>query len=486
MNNKEILDSWKAISDYLGREIRTCYRWEKELGLPIYRIDSGSMRSKVFAYRSEIDEWLKERAESRKIRWKSLLQNKLTIVGLLSGLVLLSAIFAFLYFYHVKYSSNISENLSIAVLPFGNPNSANFDGYFPEGIANEIISNITRSSRIRVISQNPTADLNNLFTTAKQIGKELGVDYILKAKMKNDENKIRVFIQLMRTKDEKYVLNEEYEGKQEDLSSVSKNICKKINELLNIKPDQELSFSSDERKSDVYLEFENYLREKYDLPRFFDNNDPWNLYWQGKFYADKGTLESNNLAISLFRKAIEIDSSFALPYIGLAHCYGNNVNFGWDFNIKWLDQAEDLIKKAQTLSPDLPEYYATLIEIYLFRYAGFNEDTKKIIFDIIQEGNKKYPYYSQLNSLIGYYYFLKFGEEGNEADFDRALEYKEKSFWADTNRLNNFIFAELLMLKKEFYNAIEVCEIVKKYDFSSLAYPTIHATNGKNNIKNHK
>ena len=63
MKNKERFDSWKEISNYLNRTTRTCYKWEKELGFPVHRIDKKSSRSKVFAYKSEIDQWFKKRAE---------------------------------------------------------------------------------------------------------------------------------------------------------------------------------------------------------------------------------------------------------------------------------------------------------------------------------------------------------------------------------------------------------------------------------------
>lgn len=52
------LDSWKAISRYLGRDERTVRRWEKESGFPIHRVPGGK-GSSVFAYESEIDEWLR-------------------------------------------------------------------------------------------------------------------------------------------------------------------------------------------------------------------------------------------------------------------------------------------------------------------------------------------------------------------------------------------------------------------------------------------
>ena len=54
------LDSWKQIADHLGREVRTAIRWERERGLPVHRVPGGQ-RGAVFAYRSEIDAWLRSR-----------------------------------------------------------------------------------------------------------------------------------------------------------------------------------------------------------------------------------------------------------------------------------------------------------------------------------------------------------------------------------------------------------------------------------------
>lgn len=56
------LDSWKEIANYVNRDARTCFKWANKLGLPIYRIDKKSKRSRVFAYRSEIDQWFKNKA----------------------------------------------------------------------------------------------------------------------------------------------------------------------------------------------------------------------------------------------------------------------------------------------------------------------------------------------------------------------------------------------------------------------------------------
>ncbi len=56
---REVLDSWKEISAYLGRDVRTCRRWETRLGLPVHRLD-GSPKARVRAYKDEIDRWLEK------------------------------------------------------------------------------------------------------------------------------------------------------------------------------------------------------------------------------------------------------------------------------------------------------------------------------------------------------------------------------------------------------------------------------------------
>src|SRR5512147_3048595 len=57
MDEGQVLESWKEISSFLGRDVRTCMRWERDLGLPVHRLD-GSPRARVFAFKDELDTWL--------------------------------------------------------------------------------------------------------------------------------------------------------------------------------------------------------------------------------------------------------------------------------------------------------------------------------------------------------------------------------------------------------------------------------------------
>jgi len=470
VEQKDILNSWKEISYYVDRNVRTCQRWKIELDLPVHRIDQNSQHSKVFAYKSEIDQWLKEKAESKRIKKTSFLEYRWSTIGLISVIGLLSVIFLFLFFTNRISISPQPEYLSFAVLPFENLNESKQNEYFSEGMTNEIINKMTMLNELKVIPAVSISKFNNSSQDAKQIAKELSVDYILDGEINKDGDKITIGVKLIRTKDYNTIWSKEFEDNLENILYIQESICRKIHEKLNLNIDQNLFRLSNAGKTNDYLAYDNYLKGNYILNRLNENNDdPWKLYHQGKYYWFKSTLESNTLAISLFRQAIEIDKNFARAYVGLANCYSNYVNFNWDFDLKWLNKAEDLLKEAHAISPNFPEYYSSLIEVYLIKEVAFNENTRKLVFDLAREGIKKYPENAKLNSIVGYYYYLKFGEEGNEADFKKAFEYKEKSFLLYPEGINNLVYAELLMLNKEFYDAINVCNIVDKLDYSMMA-----------------
>ena len=467
--NKEILDSWKEISSYLNRDIKTCSRWEKRLGLPVHRIDSDSSRSKVFAYKSEIDLWLKERTNNHSLEQKPFPVKRGAAVGL-SALASLIIILAVLYLTNLIPTSSTPENLSLAVIPFESQNGSEYETYLTEGITNELKTHLTRLGAIKVISAKSSTKDSEIPENTSQTHDDLGADYILKGKIEKNDEKIGIYVQLIKTKSGKDIWGAKFEGQLEDIFRIQDDISEKIHEILRVKTGQDAMSASNYGKTKDYLAFETYLKGNYILSRLNeDDDDPWKLYHQGHYYWGRSTPEANEIAINLFNQAIKIDSNFAQAYIGLAHCYANYVNFSWDFTLKWLDIAENLLNEAQQISPDLPEYYSTLTEIYILKDICFDEKTKKLAYDLAEEGIKKCPNHAQLNSIVGYCHYLKFGETGNKEELEKALDYKEKGFWLNPYSLSNIVFGELLMLDRDFNRAEEICQIIEKHDASLLA-----------------
>jgi TolB-like protein len=469
MNDEEFLDSWKKISGYLGKVVRTCWRWEKQLGLPVHRIDKNSHRSKVFAYKSEIDQWLKEKANDEKtVKCGSTWKNKWAIFCLIFIIACLSSFLAILYLRSkpILISRPLeSDYPSIAVLPFENASTTKSDEYLSEGITKEFLKNLAISNRIKLIqipSIHPTSS-----PELKKVCQKLKVDYILLGKLKNRDKTLTLNVQLLRTQDYANIWETSVEASLRDFKLVLNDLSHKIHGLLRINVENEGPPVSNYKENNDSVAFDIYLKGNYILSKIADDN-PWTLYHQGKYYGGQCTIESNEFAIKLFSQAVKIDPNFALAYIGLAQCYANYVNFNWNFDRRWLTKAEDLVQKSLIMGPSPPEYYSTLMEIYLLRDVGFDDNLKDALFKQAEEGISKYPNDPQLNSIVGYLYFLQFGEEGSEAAFKKALEYKEKSFWLDPYNTNNIVFTELLMLNRDFSRAAEVCNIIMNNDRSPM------------------
>ena len=84
------LDTWKEISRYSNQSVRTCQRWEKKNGFPVYRLDNSS-KSRVFAYKDEIDLWLldkKETSNQKKNNFRSIfLHSNTKIITIILSIV---------------------------------------------------------------------------------------------------------------------------------------------------------------------------------------------------------------------------------------------------------------------------------------------------------------------------------------------------------------------------------------------------------------
>ena len=469
MTDKEILDSWKAISVYLGRGIKTCYRWEKELGLPIHRINQDSPSSRVFAYKSEINEWLKERANHIEPK-KPLLERKWVISGLASvtALVLIAA--AVIYFSYRKYSSSFPSGLIIGVLPCENSNFSEYEQYLPEGIRQFITDNLSRIDNLKVIPSAVMERNNGSYSDLKNICEKLKITYLLKVKMEKNENILKICAQLIKPENNNIIWKKESMDRLENIFSVLEEISEGIHMRLNPEVNQDSILSFNDRMTQDYVAFDDYLKANYILNSSKCSNDnPVKLYNRGKYYQGKWTKESNALAINLFSQAIEIDKNFVQAYIGLARCYSNYVNFNWDCKKEWLTKAEELLVKAASINPECPEYYSALIYVYLLKHSAFDENTKDKAFQLAQEAIQKYPGHSNLYAQVGYCYYLKFGESGYEPDFIKALELNEENYLLRPNHINNIIFAELLMLNQEYEKALAVCHGIQGGDSSLMS-----------------
>ena len=463
-HNPNILNSWKEIADYLDRDIRTCLRWEKKLGLPIHRYDTKSPRSKVFAYKSEIEQWMKLRTnghsqEKPKIRIKQIfLRTGIIIVLISAGM-----------YYFLQHSSRGPDFPTLAVFPFENSDPSLTEKYFSESMTYEIIDNFINSSRLRVIPAASVEHRSQIPLSREKIGKDLGADYFLQARVDKEFDHIKISAELLRTRDGKIVWEDQFEGNLNDIFSIQDTLCRNISQMLNACPEKKVYRVSENINTQTQA-LDSYLKGNFVLRSLHkQSEDPWLLFYQGKYYSGQNTRESNNLAISLFENAIDLDGDFAAAYFGLAECYINIVNMGWDPLPAWLDKAKKLIEQGHSINSEHPGYYEAMLKIMLLKDTAFQEPLLEKAFQLAREGIENHPYNIDIKSLLGQCHYRRYEKYGHPQDLEQSLIYKEQSFLQEPFGIRNIIYAELLMLEGEFSQAIQVCEFAAKHDTSFLA-----------------
>lgn len=459
-----MLCSWKEIAGYINRDIRTCSRWAKELELPVHKYQVDSKFSRVWAQKSEIDNWLDERKNNENNHVVRSKARKLELI-LVSIFALLAVLFAFLYF---KSKSSVPDNklITIAVLPFQEQDSSGQDEYLNDGLSEDIARYIAAHENFKVIPVYSIPDSNNWIKNTKLSLKEMGADYVLKGTALKNNDKIELRFKLENANNAGTILDARYDEELRNSHIIKESLLKEICNRLEIRFSRFGNSALNINNNDSY---ELYLKANYIMSKISSgNNDKWQLYHKGNYYSGLINEESNEIAKQIFTEAIDLDPNFAPAYIGLAQCFANHINLGWDQKLFWLDKAEDLLKKAQSISPDLPDYFYTLIKVKLLQYISFNQGDLDTPIEMAKKSIVKFPEHLKLNLITAYCYYSLYGLTGDESIYKQAFKYQEKAFTINPFYISNFFYVELLMLDKQFDKAIEICSFLCELNDSYL------------------
>jgi TolB-like protein/Tfp pilus assembly protein PilF/predicted Ser/Thr protein kinase len=318
----------------------------------------------------------------------------------------------------------ISERKMIAVLPFENLGSPE-DEYFTDGITEEIMARLANIQRLGVIARTSAIQYRNTDKTIRQIGEELGVDYILEGTVRwqripHDPSRVRVTPQLIRVTDATHLWANVYENDMTDIFEVQSNIAEKVAEALDI------TLLEPERRS---LEAAST-----------DNLEAYHYYLRGNDYYNRGFVEQDLLiAVQMYEKAVKLDPRFALAYTQLSKAHAAIYWFYYDRTEERLVKAKEAVDKALELKPDLPEAHLALGEYY---YRGHLEyDHALHEFAIAQ---KSQPNNSDLFALIGWV-------QRRQGRFEEALVNLKKASELDPRSyINAYNLAETYNLMRNY------------------------------------
>ena len=238
---------------------------------------------------------------------------------------------------------------SIAVMPFTNLSGDPQQEYFSDGITAQLIDNLSRLPGLFVIARNSSFAYKGKATEESQIGKELGVKYLLEGSVRKDDDQVRIAVELVdaTTGTEKWTA--QFDRPLKDIFAVQDEIVSKVVTTLG------LLLKTDEMK----------------LPRGLsagqptDNMEAYDDLLRAFQYLWRFNQEGSAKGRQWAEKAIALDPEYAEAYASLGACYWIDVVFGWSQNpAADLERATELAQKALTLDDSNGMALSQLCEFY--------------------------------------------------------------------------------------------------------------------------
>ncbi len=261
-----------------------------------------------------------------------------------AAVVLLLALAAGIYLLrsHLSGKTIAPKRMMLAILPFQNLSNDPSQEYFSDGMTEETITDLgqLRLDQLGVIARTSAMTYKHTDKTVSQIGRELGVDYVLEGSVRRDGPRARVSAQLIRVSDQTHLWAQNYDRDLHDLLGIENELGKAIAEQVqaNLSP----------KRQNVLARLRLVDPEAYDL------------YLKGRYYWNQRTPAGIKESIGYFQQATVKDASFALAYAGLADAYNIGSILGVYSPKDSLPQSREAATKAIALDPSLAEAHAAL------------------------------------------------------------------------------------------------------------------------------
>jgi adenylate cyclase len=223
----------------------------------------------------------------------------------------------------------LPDKPSVAVLPFTNMSADPEQEFFADGIAEDVITALSRYPSLFVIARNSSFTYKGRSVDVKRIGRDLGVRYVLEGSLRKSGTRIRVTAQLVEAENGKHAWAERYDRDLADIFAVQDEITEAV--TIAIAP---VIAQAEQQRA---------------MRKPPENRDAWAAYQRGLWHLGETTEQKNILAQQFFRKAIDLDPSFAGGYKGLAAAQSIATDFHGRNLPQALGSAEALARRAVAL-----------------------------------------------------------------------------------------------------------------------------------------
>jgi adenylate cyclase len=274
-------------------------------------------------------------------------------------------------------------HLSIVVLPFANLSGDPSQDYYADGITENLTTELSRIKGSFVIARNTAFTYKGKPVDAKEIGKELGVRYVLEGSVQRDQNRVRVNAQLVDAETGAHLWADRFEEDAADLFKLQDQVVARLANALN----QELT------KAEAAKGARSNSPDAIDLVM-----RGWGLFNELGAYSSK---EKVNAARALFEQALAIDPNNVEALGGVATTYNQEYLFGWgdpgtDYDAKILGPLD----RAIALDPDYVSSYVHK-SVYLAMSRRSDEALRVADAGLAVNPNEPYLFMSRAFAGLG-------------------------------------------------------------------------------------
>ena len=192
----------------------------------------------------------------------------------------------------------VRDKPSIAVLPFANASHNPDEEYFSDGIADDIITELSRSRALFVIARNSSFAYRGRSLDVRQIARELGVGYLLEGSVRRSAGRVRVTAQLIEAETGNHIWAERYDRNSSEIFAVQDEITSEVTAAI-------VPAVTD-------------AEQRHALRKLPENLGAWEAYQRGLWHLGKFNAADTVLAQDFFERAIALDGGFASAHAALS------------------------------------------------------------------------------------------------------------------------------------------------------------------------
>jgi serine/threonine protein kinase len=342
----------------------------------------------------------------------------LLTVSLFTALV---ALVGFLSFSGAIPGGNAVEK-SIAVLPFENLSSTNDKAYFADGVQDEILTRLAGIADLQVISSSSVKGYRDPVSRPPlpEIAKALHVNYLVCGSVQRDADRIRVTARIVEAKTGRQLWAEHYDGDVSEVFAIQTQIAEVISQELRVKLSSTEKASMEVVPTREIAAYESYLHATELLGNYDEATQGFDPLYS---------------AVRLLDEAVNRDPDFALAWVKLAYAYDSLYWYNSDRSDSCRLAAENALRKASALQPDLGELHLQLARHLLA--IGRNYPAMAHELEIAR---RSLPNSAQVSSLLANVEMHRGQWHDALRDFDRASSLDPRSLSLMLVRCNIYQF----------------------------------------------